>query len=107
MSAGYATLWEFAVRPGREAEFERGYGPEGAWAQLFRRARGYLGTELLRDCADPLRYVTVDRWESAEAFRAFRDAFAAEYARLDREFEPLTAREAPLGEFATAAAGPR
>jgi heme-degrading monooxygenase HmoA len=102
--AGYAALWEFSVRPGRQAEFESGYGPEGAWALLFRRARGYLGTELLRDRADPLRYVTIDRWESADAFRAFRDAFAAEYAQLDREFEALTAREAPLGEYALPAA---
>jgi hypothetical protein len=30
-------------------EFESRYGPEGDWAQLFRRAPGYHGSELLRD----------------------------------------------------------
>jgi heme-degrading monooxygenase HmoA len=59
---GYATLWEFTVAAARQAEFEAHYGPDGTWARLFSRADGYLGTELLRDRADPLRYLTIDRW---------------------------------------------
>ena len=27
--------------------FERVYGPEGEWAEFFRRGQGYVGTELL------------------------------------------------------------
>lgn len=101
MAAGaYATLWEFTVLPDRQAEFETHYGAGGRWDALFRQAPGYLGTELLRDRMDPLRYVTIDRWASADAYRDFRRRFAAEYERLDREFEHLTAREAPLGEYA-------
>jgi heme-degrading monooxygenase HmoA len=100
--AGYATLWEFTVAAARQAEFEAHYGPHGTWARLFRRADGYLGTELLRDHVDPLRYLTIDRWESREAFQAFRRAHGAEYERLDRQFEGLTTREAPLGEYAPA-----
>jgi heme-degrading monooxygenase HmoA len=103
--AGYATLWEFSVVPARQAEFESHYGPEGRWAALFRQAPGYLGTELLRDRMDPLRYVTIDRWSSADAWRDFRRRFAAEYERLDREFEGLTTREAPLGEYLPAGPG--
>ncbi len=52
-------------------EFERAYGPEGEWAQFFRRGRGYVATELLRDVEAPGRYLVVDRWESADAYNAF------------------------------------
>jgi len=103
--AGYATLWEFTVAAARQAEFEAHYGPDGSWARLFRLADGYLGTELLRDRANSLRYLTIDRWESREAWLAFRRAHGAEYERLDLEFEGLTTREAPLGEFEPAGGG--
>ena len=103
-AAGYATIWEFTVLPARQADFESQYGAGGRWEVLFRQAPGYLGTELLRDRMDPLRYLTIDRWENAEAYRDFRRRFAAEYERLDREFEGLTAREASLGEYAPAGA---
>ena len=95
-AARFTALWEFAVAPARQAEFESRYGPEGDWAQLFRRAPGYLGSELLHQGAKPLRYVTVDRWEDVDAWRAFRSRFAGEYEQLDRECEALTTREAPL-----------
>ena len=104
-SGSYATLWEFTVLPARQAEFESHYGPGGGWETLFRQALGYIGTELLRDRMDPQRYLTIDRWESAEAYRDFRRRFAAEYERLDRGFEGLSTREAPLGEYAPAGAG--
>ena len=104
-TAGFTTLWEFTVPPGRQSEFEAHYGPEGDGVRLFRRATGYLGSELLQDRADPQRYLTVDRWTSPEAWRAFRDRFATEYERLDRELEGLAAREAPLGEYRPAGGG--
>jgi len=100
--SGYATLWTFDVQPDRKAEFEFHYGPEGTWVRLFRRAPGYLGSELLCDLANAHRYVTIDRWESREAWQAFRQHFAADYERLDREFEGLTTAESALGEFAPA-----
>lgn len=99
---GYATLWTFNVQPDRKAEFEFHYGPDGTWVRLFRRAPGYIGSELLQDRADAHRYVTIDRWESREAWQAFRQHFSAEYERLDREFEGMTTAEAQLGEFTPA-----
>lgn len=99
MSSGYCAIWEFHVLAARQAEFERRYGPEGDWARLFRGAPGFIGLELLRDRGNPLRYLTLDRWASAEAFRAFHERHAAEYAALDRECQGLTEREAQLGEF--------
>ncbi len=102
-SLGYATVWEFRIRADRRAEFERHYGPDGTWVALFRRGDGYLGTQLLKDRKDPLRYLTIDRWSSAKACRAFRQKFAGPYASLDRDCANLTASELPLGEYDEAA----
>ena len=95
----HVIMWEFQVKKGGEAEFARVYGPSGEWAQFFRRGQGYLGTELLRDTANPQRYVTIDRWTSSTAYEAFRAQWADEYAMLDQRCEALTERETPLGSL--------
>ena len=102
--AGFVTVWEFRVRGDRREEFERHYGAGGSWAQLFRQADGYDGTELLRDRSDQLRYLTIDRWASAEAYRAFRADFARPYTALDERCAGLTTHEAALGEYDAAGA---
>ena len=99
MDAGVANVWEFHVPPPADAEFRRHYGPGGSWADLFRRSHGHIETLLLRDAATPGRYLTVDRWESAAAYEAFRERFADEYALLDARCEKLTTREVALGSF--------
>jgi len=97
---GFAYMWEFQVAAGCEAVFEEHYGPDGTWASLFRRSPGYVGTLLLKDATDPLRYITIDRWVSAEAYRAFRERFGREYAELDRQCEALTTAEKALEQLA-------
>ena len=99
MGKGFVTLWEFAVNPSRQKEFENHYGPGGSWARLFRMAPGYVATELLNDRSNPLRYITVDRWSSAEHWHDFRKRYAKEYEALDQECEGFTTYEASLGEF--------
>ena len=93
-------IWEFRVQPGQEAAFERAYGPEGDWARLFRGSTGYRGTELLRDPADPRRYLTLDRWEDAADFEAFKAAHGDDYRALDATCEPLCSEERLVGRFA-------
>ena len=61
------------------AEFERVYGTDGEWASFFRRGRGYIGTELLRDVEVQGRFLVIDRWESADAYNAFVAAHREEY----------------------------
>ena len=67
-------------------------------------ARRWQWSAPFQDRADPLRYLTVDRWQSLEAWRSFRSRFAADYERLDREFERLATHEAALGEYRPAGA---
>ena len=99
-SAGhFIYIWAFEVKPGREAEFERAYGPAGDWIRLFRQASGYLHTELIRDTGNPRRYLTIDHWESEAAQRAFREQFAAEFKKIDKACEQLTESEILIGHF--------
>jgi heme-degrading monooxygenase HmoA len=92
-----ATLWRFLVRADAVDAFERAYGPRGEWAQLFARAYGYAGTELLRLDAEPATYPTIDRWLSAADHDAARTALAEDHAALDRRREAYTSEEAWLG----------
>ena len=94
----FLTLWEFEVKSGCEELFERAYGPGGDWVELFRRDRRYRGTRLLRDVAQKRVYVTIDMWTSRQAYEEFRENNLAEYARIDRRSEDLTAGEKHLAE---------
>ena len=85
--------------PGGKRSSSAPTGRGGDWARLFRRGEGYLGTELLRDAADPGRYLTLDRWTSRAAWESFRAGHLAEYEAIDRLCEALTAAEARLGDF--------
>jgi heme-degrading monooxygenase HmoA len=96
----HVLVWQFRVREGQEEEFERTYGPRGPWAQLFARAEGYLGTELLRDQEVPRRYVTIDRWRDVASLEKFREQHREDYDLLDEQCDPLTEEELSLGEFA-------
>lgn len=93
-------VWEFRVHPGQAAGFERAYGPEGDWARLFQRSPAYRGTELLRDPQDPERYLTLDRWDGAADFEAFKAGNGDDYRRLDQACEPLCSEERLVGRFA-------
>ncbi|HEU5305037.1 MAG TPA: antibiotic biosynthesis monooxygenase [Gemmatimonadales bacterium] len=95
----FVRIWQFHVRPEREAEFRVAYGPAGPWARLFERVTGYCGTELLQSAGDPNTYFTLDLWDSAETWAAFLRAWGEDYAALDRRCESLTEAETEVGEF--------
>ncbi len=86
-------VWEYEVVPGREAEFEQLYGSTGAWARLFGRSAGHLGTELYRGLDRPGRYVTVDRFSDVESWQRFLGEHGDDYAELDSRCAQLTTSE--------------
>lgn len=98
----FVVVWQFEVAEEKMVAFEAAYGPDGAWAQLFRSSPDHKGTELLRDAYVPLTYVTIDRWASEEAFRAFRKEHDADYEKLDRACDELTAQEMRIGAYTSA-----
>ena len=95
----FVVVWEFRVRPGRDAEFESRYGPAGDWVHLFRLGEGYEGTALLRDVNDAGRYVVTDTWRDAASYEAFQQRHAEAYRTLDAECAALTLEERRVGAF--------
>jgi len=95
----FIILWEYLVKPEKRIEFEAIYSPNGAWAELFKKSTGYLGTELLRDETNPQRYLTIDHWRSKEDYEAFLLKYTQEYKALDAQCEGLTESESLLGRW--------
>ena len=90
----YVVIWRFTTND--RAAFERHYGRDGTWAQLFRRSSDYVRTDLLVG-ADA--YLTLDWWTTREAYDAFRNRHSDEYARIDVLCESFTTHEEKIGEF--------
>jgi len=97
----YVIVWEYQVKAGYLEDFEKIYGAGGAWADLFQRENGYLGTELLHDPQNPQGYITIDRWVSSEAYDNFLVRCQEEYEILDAKCNELTERETLLGKWET------
>lgn len=89
----YVIEWDFLPAPNRESEFVDAYGPNGEWVALFRKANGYVGTELIALSEKPGWFRTIDRWRSEQVYFEFRRRYADEYSRLDALCESLTANE--------------
>jgi hypothetical protein len=97
--SGQVYLWEYTVKAGSVEQFERTYGPEGEWAQLFQKSAAYRGTLLLRDPVQPLRFVTIDFWNSDLEYQRFKKEQSKQYAELDRKCDALTVEETFLGGY--------
>ncbi len=95
----YCYIWEFVVKDGSNAAFEKFYGADGDWAELFRRGSGYLKTDLIGDHSNSQRYFTIDHWRCREDYSEFRRDFDAAFEELDKHCEDLTVQELKIGEF--------
>ena len=95
----FVVVWQFEITEDKIAAFEAAYGPDGEWARLFRSSPEYRGTELLRDAYVPGSYLTIDRWSSEDAFRAFRKDHDADYESIDRSSDALTSKETRIGAY--------
>ena len=97
----YVIIWEYQIKPEKQSEFEKIYAPQGAWAELFKKGSGYLGTELLRAEEHPQHYITIDRWDSEAEYKKFLAHWQSEYKALDKQCEGLTERESLRGKWAS------
>jgi hypothetical protein len=95
-------IWEYHVRAEYSAAFEEVYSATGAWAKLFQKSKDYLGTELLCDVENSLRYLTIDRWTSAQEYASFLAEWKNEYEDLDAQCDPFAEKESLVGKWKTA-----
>lgn len=91
-----AIMWQFAVKPGRETEFEELYGVDGEWTTMNRQTRSYLGSSFLRDQNQESRYILIEYWSEMlvyEQHRSFRSptraAFEERRTQVVQSVEPL------------------
>jgi heme-degrading monooxygenase HmoA len=91
----FAIIWQYAVPVDRVTDFVRAYSSDGDWAQLFRAAPGYAGTELIR--CDDGRFMTIDRWQNKAAFEQFLVRHRDEYDALDARLAAFTSNELLVG----------
>ena len=89
-------VWEYDVPEAAAADFQRVYGADGAWAQLFSSSDGFEGTELFASVSNPGRYLTVDRFRDEASWRRFQVEHREAYLALDAESEGLTVAEREL-----------
>jgi heme-degrading monooxygenase HmoA len=92
-------MFRYRVHPAQSRAFEHAYGPQGPWATLFSRHRGFLRTRLFRHRYEAGVYVSVDVWESKADWDAFRTVSAQAYADLDRDLRLLYVEELLLGYY--------
>jgi heme-degrading monooxygenase HmoA len=94
-------VWEYDVAESAAADFERVYGADGAWAQLFSSSDGFAGTELFASVTNSGRYLTVDRFRDEASWRRFQAEQREAYRTLDAESASLTVAERELAEVHT------
>jgi heme-degrading monooxygenase HmoA len=95
----YVYIWEYKVNFNFINEFERHYNSQGSWVKLFKKANGYIETHFFKDKTEINRYVTVDYWESYEAYKTFREKFSFQFDELDNKCEQYTIKENKIGDF--------
>jgi hypothetical protein len=94
-----AIMWQFNVKKGSEAEFERLYGVDGEWTALNRHTRSYLGSSFLRDQNRPSRYIVTEYWSEMIVYEQDRVTRAAAIASVEERSATLVDSIEPMGVF--------
>jgi quinol monooxygenase YgiN len=94
-----AIVWQFEVRPGKNAEFEELYGANGGWTSMNRRSRSYLGSSFMRDQAVSSRYLLIEYWSEMLVYERHQASRRDEMAALDERRGALVASVEPMGIF--------
>ncbi len=94
-----AVVWRFEVRPGASEEFEQMYGSDGAWTDLSRRSRSFLGSSFLRDLGSDTRYLLIEYWGEMMVYEKHLASFQKQLEALEQRRAELVDRMEPLGVF--------
>jgi quinol monooxygenase YgiN len=78
MKKQFLYLWEYLVKEDCIDRFKQYYAADGEWVKLFKKAPGFISTELIRDLEFPNRFITIDNWKS----RKDRDNFRSQFSRV-------------------------
>ena len=92
-------MWQFDVKKGREAEFERFYGADGDWTALNRQIRAYLGSSFLRDQNRSSRYLLIEYWSEMLVYEQHRSSRTKAIETLEKRSAELIEATEPLGIF--------
>ena len=95
----FVILWEFDVKSECEELFTLAYSATGEWARLSATDAKFRSTTLLRHVAQPLRFVTMDVWESRADYEHFLQSAGDAYRELDARCAVWTTRERHLSSF--------
>ncbi len=91
--------WQFDIKNGCEAQFEKLVGADGPWHALARRSRMFLGSSFLRDLAQPTRYLLVEYWSEMLVYEKHQADFSDEIRELERDRDTLVETMTPMGVF--------
>jgi heme-degrading monooxygenase HmoA len=94
-----AIMWQFAVRNGREDEFEQLFGADGEWTLMNRHTRSYLGSSFLRDQNRADRYIVIEYWSEMIVYEQHRAYRSDVIASLEERRAALVESVEPLGIF--------
>ena len=94
-----AVVWQFDVRSGAAEEFEDLYGSDGAWTQLSRRSRSFLGSSFLRDIGSETRYLLVEYWGEMVVYEKHLANFTTQLKALEEQRARLVERMETVGVF--------
>ncbi|MBX9695325.1 MAG: antibiotic biosynthesis monooxygenase [Cyanobacteria bacterium] len=95
----FLVIWEFEVKPECAERFVSIYGYDGDWAQLFRKDENYQRSTLVQDPSRSHVYLTLDFWNSREAYESFKACHKEAYLSLDSICDDLTIAERHIGSF--------
>lgn len=94
-----AIMWQFAVKNGRETEFEQLLGTDGEWNVINRRTRSFLGSSFLRDQNSSSRYIVIEYWSEMIVYEQHRAYRSDAIDSLERRRDQLVDSVEPLGVF--------
>ena len=94
-----AIMWQFDVKPGREADFELLYGVDGEWTAINRKSRSYLGSSFLRDQNRPSRYIVIEYWSEMLVYEQHHKYRTNPANALETQRSALIEAVEPLGVF--------